>query len=235
MVATSPCVSAMRSLSVAICSPAPALRVCQRSRSATMAVWRSLRARCSRSSVISSVRLSLALVRSSAVSFCEAASSPSSVSMPPCSCRAVSISASFSCASTSASPMRDLASATLAMRDFGLARLPLHVGQQVARLRQLALRLAPQLAQVALLGLRRAMPLGSGLGAARASSEAWRDCASWAASAPRRLRSASRLAAAMAPWAAATNPSQRHRSPSRRHQALAGHQLASAGAGRRPG
>ena len=84
------------------------------------------------------------------------------------------------------------------MRDFGLARLPLHVGQQVARLGELALRLAPALAQVALLGLRRAMHLGGSFGGGTWSSDARRDWTSWAASAPRRLRSASRLAAAMA-------------------------------------
>ena len=47
---------------------------------------------------------------------------------------------------------------------FGLARLPLHGGEHVAGLRQLALRLAPQLAQAPLLALRRAQALGGLLG-----------------------------------------------------------------------
>ena len=207
--------SAMRSFSVAICWSAPAERVCQRSRSSPMAACRSVRARCSRSSVMSSVRLSVTRARRSTAAVCAPARSASSVSVPrqraarpPRSRRG------------GRAPRRGPPGAALGVGDgrdlgFRLARLALHGGEHLARLRHLGLRLAPELAQPVLLGVGRARsaPQPSRRRHARPRRRGAAS-ASWRASAPSRLRSASRVAAAADTWAAATKPSQRHRSPS---------------------
>ena len=106
---------AMRSFSVAICWSAPAERVRQRSCSRPIAACRSVRARCSRSSVMSSVRPSLTRERRPAVAVCAAASSASSPSVPASVCNAASVSDRCVCASASASWAWLRASATAAI------------------------------------------------------------------------------------------------------------------------
>ena len=131
--------SPARSSSVAICFSAPDARGLQRSRSTVMAACRSVRARCSRSSVTSSVLASLTRVRSSAVSFCAAAS------------------CAVQCLGAAQRPHRRLGLGELLARfeqgllgaalgvgdagelGLGLARLALHGGQQLARLRRAGL------------------------------------------------------------------------------------------------
>ena len=190
--------SAVRSFSVAICWSAPAERVCQRSRSSPIAACRSVRARCSRSSVMSSVRLSVTRERRSAAAVCAAARSASRASVPPSAARAASVSDEVA--------MRlgeRVLGAALGVGDggdlgFRLARLTLHGGQHLAGLRQLGLRLAPELAQPLLLGLRGRQPLRRRLGGgARAPPRRGAPRPPARASAPSRLRSASRVAAAV--------------------------------------
>ena len=145
-----------------------------------MAACRSVRARCSRSSVMSSVRLSLTLrAQLGRLPSARRRGRPPAPRCRPAPASAASVSASWLVRLD-----QRLLGAALGVGDggdlgFGLARLPLHGGQHVARLRQLGLRLAPQLAQAALLGLGRAQALGGRLGCGARGLGGAARCASW--------------------------------------------------------
>ena len=97
----------------------------------------------------------------------------------------------------------------------GFARLPLHGGQHLARLRQLGLAIAPKLAQAAFFALGRTQALARPpRRRPRAASAARRCASSCPARSPAGCARAGGWRRQSAPWAAATKPSQRHRSPS---------------------
>ena len=144
-VAISACVSAMRSFSVAICWSAPAERVCQRSRSSgdgrlalrAGAVLALQRDQLGAALADAGAQTSRLLLRGGQLG---SPASRSAAELPAMRSR----SRPAARAPRPGLPRRPrLASETAAMPGFCLARLPLHGGQHVARLRELALRLAP--------------------------------------------------------------------------------------------
>ena len=204
--------------SVAICWSAPA-RACSSARcSAPIAAWRSVRARCSRSSVMSSVRLSrdarcagalAAVCGGRELGFQRLRAAQRSqrrlglgqllvrLDQRPRRLRALA-SETPRCGSRSRAPAAPSRSARRASAPaWPASRARAGAGGAPRPGRRDAARLAPRRRRAALVG---------GCGAPRPPAPS---------SSPSRLRSASRLAAAVGASAAATKPSQRHRSPSR--------------------
>ena len=205
----------MRCCSVAICCCAPAERVFQRSHSVAMAVCRSVRARCSRSSETSSVLASLTRSLQLAGRFLGGGEIGfqrlHAAEGLHCGLGFGKLGVGFERGSPASAPWhRRRRQAWPRFRAPGAPWLsgsrasarggsdnPARAGAGAV------LRLAPPASA------RR--PLRTGRAPFRRRGAApppgRQGC-------PSRLRSCSRLAAAMAPWAAATKPSQRHRSPS---------------------